>query len=156
MTIASIKRTVEVALTPPQAFDLFVNRMGDWWPKTKTPGINEHVAIVVEPHQGGRWVEMDRQGTETQWGKVLAWEPPGRLVLGWQLNGEFRYDPDLITEVELTFSSSTGGTMVSLEHRDLERFGSDAERMVQAITGGWTSRLSDFAAAAAETQAQAA
>ena len=156
MTIAPIKRMVEVALTPPQAFELFVNRMGDWWPKTKTPGANEHVAIVVEPRPGGRWAEKDRQGAETQWGKVVAWEPPGRLVLGWQLNGEFRYDPDLLTEVELTFSPTTDGTMVSLEHRDLEKFGSDAERMVQAITGGWTSRLSDFASAAGHTQAQAA
>ena len=155
MHLAPIRRSIEVGLAPSQAFDLFVNHMGDWWPKGKTPGHN-HVSIIVEPREGGRWAEKDAKGVETQWGKVVAWEPPGRLVLGWQLNGDFLYEPDLLTEVELTFSPTNGGTLVHLEHRYLERVGGDGARLVEAISGGWTARLTDFAAAALPVKAHTA
>jgi uncharacterized protein YndB with AHSA1/START domain len=76
----------------------------------------------------------------------LAWEPPSRLLLGWQINCEWGYDPNLVTEVEVTFvSAEGGGTLVTLEHRDLERFGADAERHAERIRGGWPARLADFA-----------
>ena len=136
MSIAPVKRSVQVRAAPARAFELFATRMGDWWPKGKTVGKDPHVAIVVEPVAGGRWFERDSDGVEVQWGKVLAWEPPARLLLGWQLNSEFTYDPDLVTEVELTFAPSEGGTLVKLEHRHLERFGDAAERIAASLAGG--------------------
>ena len=146
MSIAPINRSVRVKADPSRAFELFTTRMGEWWPKGQTPGGKPHVAIIVEPRVGGRWAERDEGGVETQWGKVLAWEPPGRLLLGWQLNGQFAYDPNLLTEVELTFAPGEGGgTLVTLEHRDLERFGTDAPRLAALINGGWGGRLDDFA-----------
>ena len=80
MSIAPIVRTIQVKAPPARAFDLFTSRIGDWWPK----GIGKapHVAIVMEPRVGGRWFERDADGNETQWGKVLSWEPPARLLHG--------------------------------------------------------------------------
>jgi len=146
MTIAAILHRVHTKAPPARAFTLFTEHMSRWWPKGQTPG-RSHVDVVVEPVVGGRWFERDAEGLETRWGTVLDWAPPQRLLLGWQLNTQFKYDPDLLTEVELTFApAADGGTLVTLEHRDLERFGVDAEEMAGKIGRGWPERLADFAA----------
>lgn len=146
MSIAPIVKSVEVKAPPPRAFELFTREMGAWWPHGKTVGKNPHVAIVVEPREGGRWFERDADGNETPWGKVLAWNPPGRVLLGWQLSTAWSYDPNLLTEVELTFAALPGGgTRVTLEHRNLERFGADAEKHAASIRGGWPSIVGLFA-----------
>src|SRR5262245_42470555 len=111
MTIAPIVQTVRVKAAPQRAFDLFTGRMGDWWPKGGTLSKTPHSAIVIEPHEGGAWFERDADGNETKWGKVLAWEPPSRLLLAWQIGCDFGYDPSLLSEVELTFTpAEAGGT----------------------------------------------
>lgn len=74
------------------------------------------------------------------------WEPPTRVVLAWQLDGQRNYDPALITEVEIIFAPADGGTEVSLEHRNLERFRKDAETWAAAVTRGWADMLDVFAA----------
>ena len=146
MTIAPIIHSVQVKAPPSRAFDLFATRMGDWWPRGKTIGKAPHAAIVVEPSIGGRLFERDAGGNETQWGKVLAWEPPSRLLLGWQINTQWGYDPNLLTELELTFAPADGGgTLVRLEHRNLERLGADAERFADSIRGGWPKMVGEFA-----------
>jgi uncharacterized protein YndB with AHSA1/START domain len=156
MSIAPIVRTVQVKASPPRAFALFATRMEDWWPKGRTIGKNPHVAIVVEPGAGGRWFERDADGQETHWGKVLAWEPPTRLLLAWQINSQWTHDPDLVTEVELTFAPAEGGgTLVTLEHRNLERFGADAARHAELLGGGWPGFLAQFAQYADEKFADA-
>ena len=120
--------------------------MKDWWPKGKTIARNPHTAIVIEPRVNGRWFERDAEGNETPWGKVLVWEPPSRLLLGWQINAHWIYDPEFLTEVELTFlPAEGGGTLVTLEHRNLERFGADAERHAKQLGGGWPTHLAQFA-----------
>lgn len=147
MTIAPIQHAVRVKAAPDKAFALFASQMERWWPVGRTVGQNPHVAIIIEPHPNGRWFERDAEGNETQWGKVLAWDPPTRLLLGWQLNSRWTYDPDLLTEVELTFVAEPGGgTKVSLEHRNLERFGIDAEKVAGQIGSGWPTLMGEFAA----------
>lgn len=146
MSIAPIVRSVEVKAAPAKAFELFATRMGDWWPRGKTIGPGEHAEVVVEPRAGGQWFERSADGVETHWGKVLAWEPPGRLLLGWQIGADWRYDPDFLTEVELTFAPlATGGTRVTLEHRDLERFGASAAAHRASLDGGWPTMLGEYA-----------
>ena len=146
MSIAPIIRSVTVKAPPARAFDLFASQMERWWPKGRTIGAKPHVAIVVEPRAGGQWLERDEDGTETHWGKVLAWDPPARLLLAWQINSQWTYDPDFETEVELTFAPAEGGgTLVTLEHRKLERFGADAEKMAGQLGGGWPGYLGNFA-----------
>ena len=146
MTIAPIERTVTVKAPPERAFAAFTGDIARWWPKGHTIAAKPHVAIVLEPRVGGRWFERDEDGSETNWGKVLAWSPPGRLVLAWQINSAWKYDPALVTEVELTFAgTSDGATKVTLTHRNLERFGDSAQAMADQLGGGWGGLLQGFA-----------
>ncbi|MGH7088102.1 MAG: SRPBCC domain-containing protein, partial [Stellaceae bacterium] len=79
-------------------------------------------------------------------GKVLVWEPPRRLVLAWQIDAQWKFDPGLVTEVEVTFAPQPGaGTRVELEHRNLERFGERAEAVRTQVDGGWPGVLESFA-----------
>jgi uncharacterized protein YndB with AHSA1/START domain len=146
MSIAPIVRTVETQAPPARAFDIFTRRMAEWWPRGKTIGKTPHAAVVMEPHVGGRWFEIDAAGQETLWGDVLAWEPPRRLVLAWRINQNWTYDPAFLTEVEMTFAPlDDGGTRVTLEHRDLERFGADAATHAATLNSGWPGLLDAFA-----------
>jgi uncharacterized protein YndB with AHSA1/START domain len=146
MTIAPIVRSIEVKAPPEKAFTLFASRMGDWWPRGGGIGKAPCVTVVVEPHAEGRWFEVDADGNETQWGKVLAWEPPSRLLLAWQVSCDWGFDPALLTEVELTFApAARGGTLVTLEHRNLERFGPHAASHAARLDGGWPGKLAQFA-----------
>ena len=146
MSIAPIVHTVQVKAPPARAFEIFTSRMHDWWLTGHSIAKSPPVAIVMEQHAGGRWFERDAEGAETQWGKVLAWEPPARALLAWQINSQWAFDPDLVTEVELTFSPVTGGgTLVRLEHRNLERFGADAEKHAASLDGGWPRLMGEFA-----------
>ena len=147
MTIAPIVKTVVVAVPPSRAFELFAGSMGLWWPLGMTVGKAPHVAITIEPQIGGRWYEVDAAGNETRWGTVLAWEPPTRLLLDWQLNDQFAYDPDLHTTVEMCFvATDAGGTLVTLEHRNLEQFGHDAAAHAAKLNNGWPGMVAKFAA----------
>jgi uncharacterized protein YndB with AHSA1/START domain len=146
MTIAPIIQSVTVRAPPARAFDLFTSRMNQWWPARATIGKNPFVSIVLEPGAGGQWFERDAEGTETKWGKVLAWDPPERVLLAWQINSQFTYDTDFVTEVEISFTpTAQGGTTVTLEHRNLERFGADAERIAGLLGGGWPRHMADYA-----------
>ena len=107
---------------------------------------------MIETKAGGRCYQRAVDGSECDWGKVLVWEPPRRLVVAWQLDGQWQYDPDLshASEVEITFTPETGGsTRVALEHR---HFDATAQRQSgsgrRRIPGGWGSLLQLFAAAA--------
>ncbi|MDB5712304.1 MAG: ATPase [Sphingomonas bacterium] len=145
MTIAPIVHSVTVSAPPERAFALFTGRMGGWWKPGMTIGAQPHVEIVVEPRAGGRWFERDADGNETDWGSVLAWEPPGRALLGWQLNGNFAFDPELVTEVEITFIPVGTGTRVTLTHSRLERYGDAADRVAAQLSGGWPTLVQMFA-----------
>jgi|SRR5450631_4133903 uncharacterized protein YndB with AHSA1/START domain len=146
MSIEPIVKTVAVKAAPAKAFEIFTTRMGDWWAVGTTISKTPHVAIAIEPKVGGRWYERDASGAETQWGKVLAWDPPRRLLLAWQINSKMKFDPDLMTELELRFEASgKGGALVRLEHRNLERYGADAAGFVAMMTEGWAHKLKEFA-----------
>jgi uncharacterized protein YndB with AHSA1/START domain len=108
---------------------------------------------VIEPRAGGRWFERGEDGSECDVGTVLVWEPPSRLVLGWQLNSKFKYDPSITTEVEVRFTADgAAATLVELEHRNLERYGEQGETVRQQVgaPNGWSGLLQLYAAAAAQ------
>jgi uncharacterized protein YndB with AHSA1/START domain len=155
ITPAPVRRSVTVAAPPAKAFEVFTARIGAWWPRSHHIGAVEPETVIIEPREGGRWFERAPDGTECDVGKVLIWDPPGRLVLAWQLTAEWKFDADLITEVELCFTAEgQGSTRVDLEHRDLERFGDKAGQVRGAIDApnGWQAVLELYAQAAGPGQ----
>jgi hypothetical protein len=144
MSIAPIVRSVRVKAGPAKAFELFTAHMGRWFPYEI--GRSPKVEVVIEPRPQGRWFERDADGVETQWGEVLAWEPPGRVLLAWRINAAWAFDPKAMSEVEVTFvPAEEGGSVVTLEHRKLERLGADAERVAEELRGGWPGIFELFA-----------
>ena len=145
---APVRKQVEVGAPPDRAFAFFIARMGRWWRKDHSLlGDRVREDVVVEPRVGGRWYERAVDGSECTWGKVLAWNPPGRVVLAWQLDADWRYDPALITELEIKFVALAGSrTLVVLEHRKLENFGARAEEIRAALDSydAWHGALERF------------
>lgn len=149
---APVRKTVHVNAPQERAFRVFTAGMSRWWRPDHHIAPTPFVDIVVEPRNGGRWYEKDKDGSECEWGKVLVWQPPGRLVLAWQLNAEWRYDPDFVTELEMRFiAESANRTRVELEHRDLEKFGDRAEAVRASLDSldGWNGALVAYVAASA-------
>ena len=146
MSFDPIVCSATVKTPPARAFALFTDQTKDWW-KKETP-------FVTEPNRNfslakaaeGRWFERGEDGREMTWGKVLAYRPPGRLLLGMQLNAQFSHDPDVLTEIEITFDDAPGGgCLVTLAHRNLERFGASAQPMIDAMRAGWAHHVEEFA-----------
>ena len=131
--------------------------MALWWPAGHKIGKAPLETIILEPRVAGRWAERDVDGTECEWGRVLAWEPPVRIVLAWQLDAAFAFDPKFETEVEVRFvADGDRRTRVELEHKHLERFGEHAERMRASFEAqaGWQQGLDAFGAAATRSGKQ--
>jgi uncharacterized protein YndB with AHSA1/START domain len=148
---AAVRKSLIVKADANKAFAAFAGKIGRWWPRTHSIGTNPQADVVLEARAGGRWYERGEYGSECEWGKVLAWEPPTRLLLAWQIGGNWKYDPTLVTEVEVTFTAlSATQTRVDLEHRHLERFGEAGKALRDAFDspGGWSGVLAAFAAVA--------
>jgi uncharacterized protein YndB with AHSA1/START domain len=138
ITPAPVRKSLVVAADVQRSFQVFTDRMGNWWPKSHSVGTSPTVAVIIEPRTGGRWYERGEDGSESEWGKVLDWAPPGRLVLAWQLDGTWKYNPALITEVEINFTAlSASQTRVDFEHRYLERLGDSAAAVRDLLNSGW-------------------
>jgi uncharacterized protein YndB with AHSA1/START domain len=145
---APVRKTVTVKASQARAFEVFTARMIRWWLPDHHLGTSPLKDVVLEPRPGGRWYEVDEDGSVCEWGKVLVYEPPHRIVLSWQLNAEWKYDADFLTELEVRFVADGQATRVELEHRDLDRFGAKAEAVRAALDspGGWSGGLAAFAA----------
>lgn len=134
-----VKVIVDVPLEPPAAFDLFAKRMQSWWPGEVHVQAGDSADVVLETRVGGRWFERTPsgdEGRELQWGEVLAYDPPDRLVLTWQLTpseGEpasdadghgMEFAPAMRTEAVVTFvAAGQGGTTVTFTHSKLDALG---------------------------------
>jgi uncharacterized protein YndB with AHSA1/START domain len=149
---APVRTSIFVNAPQALAFEVFTAGIGRWWPKTHKTGPADLDRPVIEPREGGRWYELDVDGTEMEIGKVAVWDPPSRVLLIWQLTPEFTFDPDLNTEVEVLFTPEGDGTRVELEHRYIERMGEKAEALREAVSGpgGWPALLELFAAESAK------
>ena len=148
--IESVRRQIVVPADRQRAFEVFTARMTDWWPSAHHIGSAPIAEIVIEPREGGRWYTRHEDGSTTYTGVVVAWEPGERLVVTWQIGADWRYHAELVTTVEVRFvAEGPGRTRVELEHRDLERFGPEAERMRQTFSepGAWTGTLAAYAGA---------
>jgi uncharacterized protein YndB with AHSA1/START domain len=147
--VEPVLKTLNVRATPARAFEVFTAGMKRWWIPdfTINPTRAAIADVVIEPRAGGRWYERGSDGSECDWGRVLVWEPPARLVLAWQINAQYQFDAALQTELELCFTAlAKGETQVTLEHRHLERLGTSAADARDQLNGGWGSLLERFAA----------
>jgi uncharacterized protein YndB with AHSA1/START domain len=152
-TLPAVERSLIVDVPAEWAFKFFTERIGDWWPLEQysifsSSGRGRPDEAVFEPRVGGRVFE--RLGDEeADWGEVLVWEPPRRVVFSWQVNPDW---PDA-TEVEITFTPEGEGTRVALEHRGWERLGGKGPEAREGYANGWIEVLSNYeqGAAAAST-----
>jgi len=149
--VESVRREVVVPVSADRAFEVFTAGMTSWWPPEHHIGSAPIEQIVIEPHEGGRWYTRHTDGSETSTGHVLAWEPGERLAITWQIGADWKYHVDLVTTVELRFvAEAPDRTRVLLEHRDLEAYGPQAERMRETFEqpGAWEATMAAFAGAA--------
>jgi uncharacterized protein YndB with AHSA1/START domain len=149
---APVKKTLVVAASPQKAFDVFTAGFDRWWPRSHSIGESPLKTAVIEGREGGRWYGLLENGRQAEWGDVLAWEPPNRLLLAWRIGADWQYDPALLTEVEVVFTPEGEGTRVNFEHRLLENMGAEGEgaRASFDSEGGWGGLLQMFAAEAAK------
>jgi len=146
----SVRKSIVVNASPARAFEVFTAGFDTWWPRSHHIGSSPMKKAIVEGFAGGRCYSEQVDGTECPWGTVLAWEPPHRFVMAWQINGAWKFEPDLTkaSEVEILFTREADGrTRVDLEHRHLQRHGDGAAAMRTAVDSpnGWGSLLQLFA-----------
>lgn len=145
-----VRKTITVKASPERAFRVFAEEFDSWWPRSHHIGKAPMKRTMIQGIVGGRCYTEQTDGTECDWGTVLAWDPPHRLVLAWQIDGQWQYEPDLAksSEVEVRFTpESNGSTRVDLEHRHLYRHGADGNAIRAAIDSptGWAGLLQLFA-----------
>jgi uncharacterized protein YndB with AHSA1/START domain len=149
-TYAPVIRSVTVAASQQRAFTVFTEQFGSWWPREYSIGEADMADFVLEPRVGGRWYEVGVDGKECECGRVIAYDPPGRVVIAWQLNGSWQYDPDPdhASEVEVRFvADGPTSTRVEIEHRNFERHGEEAPAVHGGVDDaqGWTYVLDQYA-----------
>ncbi len=129
-----IRQSTIVRSDLAHTFDTFVRTIGVWWPTNPASCGHERVRdVIIERSLGGHIYETWDDGTTVPWGSVLAWDPPHRFVMSWQLTPE-------PTEVEFTFTGlGPGLTRVAVEHRGWEALTDEQLREDCAAPGGYSS-----------------
>ena len=137
-----VRETVRISLAPPEAFRLFTEGIGGWWPLDEgySYGGDRAKEIHLEPRVGGRFFERFVDGDELEVGRVTICDPPRRIVFSWR-------DPDWSgeTEVDVAFAAEPDGTSVSVTHRGFERLGPDGAEIAKQWAGGWPRVVEAFA-----------
>jgi uncharacterized protein YndB with AHSA1/START domain len=147
---ASVRAQVVVEAPLERAFSVFTEGFGSFKPPEHNLLAVEIAETVFEPRVGGHLYDRGVDGSECRWARVLAYEPPYRVVISWDISPQWQLEIDLekTSEVEVRFVSETPErTRVELEHRNLERHGEgwEGEREGVASAGGWPLYLQRFA-----------
>jgi uncharacterized protein YndB with AHSA1/START domain len=139
-----VSREVWVEASQEMAFTVFTQKMDLWWPRTHHIGKCPMVESVLEGKKGGRWYSRHEDGSEANVGRVLEWNPCQHLTLAWQIDGNFQYDPELITEVVVNFiAEGPGRTRVTLEHRDMQKL-LGGKKIIADMDEGWGMILNRY------------
>jgi len=149
----SVQTSIVVEAPIERAFSVFTDGIGSWWPADHHILQAELAEMVFEPREGGHVYDRGADGSECRWARVLAYEPPSRVVISWDIDTHWQLetDPEKTSEVEVRFVAETADrTRVELEHRRLEHHGEGWEQMRDAVgsPGGWSRGLGQFAEAA--------
>lgn len=153
-----VRHHVVVDGTPERAFTAFTERLGDFKPPEHNLLGSPIAETVFEPRVGGAIVDRGEDGSECRWARVLAFEPPDRLVFSWDIGPTWQLetDPANASEVEVRFvADGPARTRVELEHRHLDRHGPGWESIHAGVDEdqGWTLYLARFAALLTPEQA---
>jgi uncharacterized protein YndB with AHSA1/START domain len=145
-TDTSVRAAIVVDAPIERAFAVFPDDIASWWPPDHHVLQAELAEMVFEPRPGGHVYDRGTDGSECRWARVLAYEPPDRVMFSWDISLQWQIetDPDRTSEVEVRFlAESPERTRVELEHRHLERHGEGWERMRAAVgsDGGWLRGL---------------
>jgi uncharacterized protein YndB with AHSA1/START domain len=151
MSDTAIRRQVVVDAPIEKAFAVFTDRFGDFKPREHNLMSSPIVETVFEPRVGGGIYDRAEDGTECRWARVLAFEPPDRVVFSWDIGPTWQIEPDLAnaSEVEIRFIAETPGrTRVELEHRHIDRHGPGWESLRDGVghDEGWPLYLARFEA----------
>jgi uncharacterized protein YndB with AHSA1/START domain len=147
---APVRRQIVVEAPLERAFRVFTEEFGSFKPPDHNLLSVEVAEMVFEPRVGGYVYDRGVDGSVCRWARVLAYEPPNRVVFSWDISPQWELETDLekTSEVEVRFISETPErTRVELEHRNLERHGEGWEPVHEAVGGenGWPLYLSRFA-----------
>jgi uncharacterized protein YndB with AHSA1/START domain len=150
----SIRKSVIVNAPIAHAFKVFTEQFNSWWPQTHHIGKVVPFTAVLEPREGGRWFERGADGSECEWGRVLAYAPPHHVAVSWHLDASYAYDPDpaRASRVDVSFhDEGNGRTRVELVHSQLDQHGGDWHKLRDGVgsQGGWGGIVEMFAAKAA-------
>jgi uncharacterized protein YndB with AHSA1/START domain len=125
VVIEAVRKTVTVDCVVEEAFRVFTSDARTWWPVASHSINGEDVQeIVFEPREGGEVYELADDGARGHWATVLAWDPPSRLVLEWNI----RNAAAVPTEVEIMFVPDGERTRIELEHRGWEKIHATSTR----------------------------
>ncbi len=150
-TDTAVHTAVVVDAPIDRAFAVFTDGIGTWWNKDHHILEAPLAEMIFEPHVGGRIIDRGVDGSESSWARVLAYDPPQRLVFSWEISTQWQIetDPEKVSEVEVRFTAEgPARTRVELEHRNLERHGDGWEQMRDSVgsDAGWASGLHGYAA----------
>ena len=146
-----VRRQIIVAAPIERAFTVFTERFGEFKPKEHNLLGTPITETVFEPKVGGHIYDRAADGTECRWARILAFDPPDRVVFSWDIGPTWQVetDPDLTSEVEVTFiAEAPDRTRVELEHRNLDRHGPGWPSVSDGVAHdqGWPLYLSRYAA----------
>jgi uncharacterized protein YndB with AHSA1/START domain len=146
----SVKQAIVVEAPIARAFKVFTERFGQFKPPEHNLLGVPIAETVFETRVGGYLYDRGADGSECRWARVLAYEPPHRLLLSWNINPRWRIetDPDRTSEWEVRFIAETAQrTRVEIEHRKLERHGEGWQSVRDGVAGdqGWPLYLRRFA-----------
>ena len=139
--IEPVRKQLKVGLSVEQAFELFTAGIGKWWPLL-THSVGEELAAtcLFEGWIGGRIVEVLKDGSQSEWGRVLSWEPFHKVSFSWYPGR----DQDTGQEVIVTFREIPGGTLVELVHVGWESLGAVAQARRDGYDTGWDFVLAKY------------
>ncbi len=145
-----VRHEVVVEAPIERAFSVFTNDFGAFKPREHNMLAVDIAETIFEPHAGGHLYDRGVDGSECRWARVLAYEPPDRVVISWDITPQWQIetDPDKTSEVEVRFIAETPErTRVVLEHRNLDRHleGWEAVREGVDSESGWPLYLQRYA-----------
>jgi uncharacterized protein YndB with AHSA1/START domain len=148
-TATTVRTAIVVEAAIERAFHVFTEEFDRVKPREHSILAVEVDESVLEPRVGGRIYDRGVDGSECQWARVLAFEPPNRLVFSWDISPNWQIETDLerTSEVEVRFIAETPErTRVEVEHRNLDRHGDGWENGRDAVgsRGGWPLYLQRF------------